>query len=161
MDIFALAMQIEQEGRAYYLQIASRTRNNGLKTILTWLADEENKHYHIFERLKENHTARLQASAILADAKRIFAEMKPEVSDAPLEPKQLDMYQAAQKLEEKSREFYLAQAQGVADASLKDMLLAIAEEEKKHYFLLEHIIVFVSQPQVWLENAEFNHLDEY
>lgn len=35
------------------------------------------------------------------------------------------------------------------------------EEEKKHYFLLDNIIEFVSRPEQWLENAEFYHLEEY
>jgi rubrerythrin len=43
----------------------------------------------------------------------------------------------------------------------KEIFLKLADEEKKHYFLLENIIDFVSRPQKWLENAEFYHLDEY
>lgn len=37
----------------------------------------------------------------------------------------------------------------------------MAGEEKRHFFILENIIDFVSRPQSWLENAEFNKLEEY
>ena len=43
----------------------------------------------------------------------------------------------------------------------KRIFQKLAEEEKKHYFLLENIIQFVSRPETWLENAEFYHLEEY
>ena len=45
--------------------------------------------------------------------------------------------------------------------SLKDILLNIAEDEKKHRFLLKNTVEFLSRPKTWIENAEFNHLDEY
>ena len=28
-------------------------------------------------------------------------------------------------------------------------------------FLLENMLDFISRPQTWLENAEFNHLEDY
>ncbi len=28
-------------------------------------------------------------------------------------------------------------------------------------WLLEHLLQFISRPQTWLENAEFNHLDQH
>ena len=37
----------------------------------------------------------------------------------------------------------------------------LAEEERKHYFLLDNVIDFLFQPQSWLENAEFVHLNDY
>jgi len=43
----------------------------------------------------------------------------------------------------------------------KNLLLKLAEEEKKHIFLLENLVEFVSRPDTWIEDAEFNHLDEY
>ena len=43
----------------------------------------------------------------------------------------------------------------------KKLLLKLAEEEKKHMFLLENLVEFVSRPETWIENAEFNHLVEY
>jgi hypothetical protein len=41
------------------------------------------------------------------------------------------------------------------------LFFLIAEEEKRHEFLLEHVLQFIARPQTWLENAEFNHLDQY
>lgn len=43
----------------------------------------------------------------------------------------------------------------------KKILTKLAEEEKKHLFLLENLVEFISRPETWIENAEFNHLDDY
>jgi len=58
-------------------------------------------------------------------------------------------------------DYYAEKAEEVESESQKEMLLAIAEEEKRHYFLLDNIIEFVARPDTWLENAEFGKLAEY
>jgi len=75
--------------------------------------------------------------------------------------KQVKLYEKAQDIEKKSEDFYRQKAGEVEQQYQREIFLALAEEEKKHYFLLENIIQFVSRPQTWLENAEFYHLDEY
>jgi len=49
----------------------------------------------------------------------------------------------------------------VEQSALKFVLLHIAKDEKKHRFLLENTVEFLSRPNTWIENAEFHHLDEY
>ena len=43
----------------------------------------------------------------------------------------------------------------------KDLFVRIAEEEKKHAFLLENVIDFVTKPDNWLENAEWHNFDQF
>jgi rubrerythrin len=74
---------------------------------------------------------------------------------------QIELYKKAQDIEKKSRDFYLEKAEEVEEDFQKETFRKLAEEEKKHYFLLENVIQFVSRPQTWLENAEFYHLEEY
>jgi rubrerythrin len=74
---------------------------------------------------------------------------------------QLEYYRKAQEIERKSRNFYLQKADEVEDSIQKGIFRNLAEEEKKHFFLLQNIIDFVAMPKDWLENAEWYHLDEY
>lgn len=69
--------------------------------------------------------------------------------------------QLAQDIEERSLDFYLEKANEITEEYQKEIFLRLADEEKKHYFLLENIIEFVSRPETCLENAEFYHLEEY
>lgn len=160
VDILKYAMQMEKDGEEYYRQLAQRTENKGLKSILTMLADEEVKHYKTIEKMK---TERPQPATteILARAKNIFAKIKKSDKGLNFESGQIELYRKAQDIEKKSEQFYREKANKVEGKYQKEMFLQLAEEENKHYFLLENIIQFVSRPQTWVENAEFYHLDEY
>ncbi|MFA5252189.1 MAG: ferritin family protein, partial [Phycisphaerae bacterium] len=74
---------------------------------------------------------------------------------------QIELYRQAMKLEKQSEDFYLDCADKTKDARQKQLFLQLASEEKKHCYLLENIVDFVSRPRSWLENAEFFHLEDY
>ena len=160
MDIFAYAMQMEKDGENYYRQLAGQTGNKGLKTILTMLADEEVKHYKVIAKMKKTKP-RIADSTVLNDAKNIFAKMKESMQQLAPVIDQINLYKKAQDIEKKSQDFYLQKANEVGQRYQKELFLKLGEEEKKHYFLLENIIEFVSRPKIWVENAEFHHLEEY
>ena len=159
-DIFEYAVQMEKDGEYYYRQLAQQTANKGLKTILVMLADEEVKHYNAVEKIRTVRP-RIAETAILTDAKNVFVQIKESGESFDFDLGQIELYKKAQDIEEKSRDFYLEKASQVEEEYQKDIFLRLANEEKKHYFLLENIIEFVSRPKTWLENAEFYHLEEY
>lgn len=161
MDIFDSAMQLEKDGEAYYREIAEKCNNEGLSKILNMLADDEVKHYNIFKSMKESEDYAFTDTEILSEAKNVFAYMKQSMEDFDPNISQVEMYEKAQELEKKSEDFYMEKSEEVKDEKQKDILFKIAREERKHYLLLENIIEFVRKPDVWIENAEFSHLDEY
>ena len=160
VDIFEYAMQMEKEGENYYRRLAQQRANKGLQTILTMLADEEVKHYNAIEKIKiaEPH---MGETTILADAKNVFVQIQESGESFDFDLGQIEFYKKAQDIEKRSRDFYLEKSGQVEEDYQKDLFFRLAEEEKKHYFLLENIIEFVSRPETWLENAEFCHLEEY
>jgi rubrerythrin len=160
MDIFEFAMQMEKDGENYYRQLARKAANKGIKTILTMLADEEVKHYAVLVKIRTQRPG-MAETVILADARSVFQQMKESGEKLELDVGQAELYKQAQKIEERSRDFYLEKSNEVAEDYQKELFLKLAEEEKKHYFLLENIIDFVSRPKQWLENAEWYHLEEY
>ncbi len=160
VDILKYAMQMEKDGENYYHQLAQQTANKGLQTILIMLADDEVKHYNAIEKMQTTE-AHIAETAILTDAKNIFAQIKESGESFDFDIKQTGLYRKAQDIEEASRNFYLEKADEVEEKYQKEIFLRLADEEKKHYFLLENIIEFVSRPETWLENAEFYHLEEY
>jgi rubrerythrin len=160
MNIFEYAMQMEKDGEEYYRQLARQTTNKGLQTILTMLADEEVKHYNVIERMQaaQSHMAE---TTILTDAKNIFVQIKEADESFDFDIKKTELYRKARDIEKDSRDFYTEKANEVTEEYLKKLFLKLAEEERKHYFLLDNIIEFLSKPEYWLENAEFYHLEEY
>lgn len=161
MNIFDCAMEMEKEGEAYYRDLSSRTDNPGFAKILNWLADEEVKHYEIFKAMKTEEIPVIEETNLLKDAKQIFVEISKESEPLKFEASQADLYRRAREIEKKSIDLYMKNSEEVESQQEKEIFVKIAEEEKKHYFLLENIIEFVTRPETWIENAEFNHLDEY
>lgn len=159
-NIFTYAMQMEKEGEDYYNQLARQTANKGMQTILGMLASEEAKHYEAIEKMR-NAGAPLAQTDVLSDAKNVFAQIKESGESFDFDVGQIEFYKKAQDIEQMSIDFYLEKADEVELEYQKELFLRLAEEEKKHYFLLENMIECVSRPQMWLENAEFCHLEEY
>ncbi len=160
MDIFGFAMQMEKDGEAYYREIAEKTGDKGVSTIMNILADEEVRHYQILQEMK-TCAPDLPETKVLSDVKNIFVKMRENNEQPTPDASQIEMYKKAQDLEKKSQEFYEEKSGEVELPAQKELLLKIADEEKRHFFLLENIINFVYRPQSWLENAEFNKLEEY
>jgi rubrerythrin len=159
-NIFEYAMQMEKEGEDYYRQLAQQTGNDGMRSILTMLADEEVKHYNTIEKIKTQQT-QIAESEILTDAKNVFVQIKECGESFDFDINQEELYRKARDIEKKSRDFYMEKANEVTEKYQKELFLKLAVEEKKHYVLLDNIIEFISRPEQWLENAEFFHLEDY
>jgi rubrerythrin len=161
MDIFEFAMQKERLSEDYYRRLATQTDNAGLRSIFSMLADEEAHHYRVVEQMKTKIPDKVCKTDVLSDAKEVFARMREDTRKFDFDAGQIEIYKKAQDIEEENRKFYLQKADEVEDPCQKGIFRKLAEEEKKHYFLLDNIIQFVSRPETWLENAEFYHLEEY
>jgi rubrerythrin len=161
MDIFEFAMEKEKLSEDYYRQLASKANTKGLQTIFSMLADEEAKHFRILQEIRSGIPDEVSDTDVLGEAKQVFARMREGTRKFDFDAGQIEIYKKAQDIEKESRQFYLEKADEAEDHRQKGIFRKLAEEEKKHHFLLENIIQFVSRPETWLENAEFYHLEEY
>ncbi|HAH06315.1 MAG TPA: rubrerythrin [Elusimicrobia bacterium] len=158
-DIFAFAIDAEREGEKLYRSLAARSAHLGIRSIFNSLADDEVKHVEVLRQLQQNITPELAKTAVLRGAKNLFADMAVK-KDFRAAGDELELYQKAFDMERKSRDFYQARADA-AEKGAKDVFSLLAGEESRHMFLIENMIEFISRPGAWLENAEFNHLEEY
>ncbi|MHC4293892.1 MAG: ferritin-like domain-containing protein [Planctomycetota bacterium] len=157
MNIFDYAMQIEKEAEGF----ADKTSNEGFAKIFTMLAEEEIVHFRIVEEMKNEVPVELSESEILTDAKNIFSRISQKKEEFEIETDQVELYKKARGIEQASRDFYLEKAVEVDDAFQKEVFENLADQEQKHYFLLDNIIELVVRPEQWLEDSEWHHLDEY
>ena len=161
MNVFEFAMQMVKDGEAYYRDLASRCQQEGVQKILLMLADDEVGHYNTLKILKEGTNTRISSTQVLREAKNLFQEIKNAENELNFEFSEIELYQKAIEIEKKSEAFYREKANEVEQQEIKEILLSIAEDEKKHWFLLKNTTEFLSRPKTWIENAEFNHLDDY
>ena len=161
MDIFEFAMQMEKDGEEFYRKLAETCNDVGLKNILTMLADEEVDHFRIIEHMskKEGDPDKKQ-SQLLDNVKNIFIQMKDEDKDFDIECSQADSYRKAREIEEKSMNFYTERA-NETEGKQKDLFLQLAEEERKHVYLMDSLVEFVTEPESWLDNAEWHRFDQF
>jgi len=161
MDIFEFALEKEQFAEQYYRVLAQNAPHKGLISIFTMLADEEHGHHEVIMNLQQGVPAKVAETILLTNAKTIFAKMRQSREKFKFGDSQIDTYKKARDIEQDSRSFYRLKAKESDNPVHKAIFNTLAEEENKHYFLLENIIDFVSRPQTWLENAEFHHLEQY
>ena len=153
-------MQMELDGRHFYLDLAKKTNNTGIKSILTMMAESEARHYNIILGMQKNDKIQYSADTeVLTNVKNIFMKMKEE-KDIDVDVSQVEFYKKALEVETDSEKFYLERADEEKDPHRKKIFITLASEEKSHCVLLENIVNFVSQPDTWLENSEWYHVDE-
>ena len=149
MNIFEFAKEKEKFSEHYYRQLAEKTTHKGLKHICSMLAEEESRHLKVVQEM-QNENAQIPAeSHVLKNAKEIFESMRQE------------MFQKARDIEQESKEFYLEKAEEVEDERQKEIFYKLANEEEKHYFIIDNICDFLDRPNWFLENAEMYRFDDY
>ena len=162
MDIFKFAMEKEKLSEDYYRQLSNKTNNKGLSNILTMLAEEERKHFYIVKQMQQQQQPEtMKDTDVLGNAGQIFEKMRQSTEDFNLDITELELYEKARDIEKQAMQFYLEKSNEVTDASQKEILSKLADEERKHFALLQAICDFVAKPQWFLENAEMYRFDDY
>jgi rubrerythrin len=75
--------------------------------------------------------------------------------------KDLDGYRHAMKIEADSVKLYGDMAKKEKRQNMAQLLLKIADEEKRHYNIMENLYDFVLEPQNYLAWGEFSNLKEF
>ena len=165
MSVFEFAMQMEQDGKAFYEKMAENAANASVKKILLQLAQDELKHYMIFKKFSEGDFSGLEelkasGTKVMENAKNVFQQISADQDfDFPGDVR--STWKEAQEVEKKSEDFYRLKADEEANEEIKKTLNIIADEEHKHWALIEHVLQFLDRPKQWLEDAEWNNLDQY
>ena len=160
MDIFEFALQMEQEGMELYLEIAEKSSSVGVKKIFGMLASDEEKHQDVIRKMRKS-SPEVAETEVLSKARNVFAELRDKGDKIDTSEPQADLYRKARDIEARSVKFYTEKAEEEKSPDKERIFTALSKEEKKHLFLLDNLLEFISRPQTWLEDAEFNHLEEY
>jgi rubrerythrin len=163
MNVFEYAMKMEEDGREYYESRAAATKNPALKRIWEQLAADEIKHYEIFRRFRDGEVpkaAEMSAAGttILEGTKTIFEESAQKEDLQVFAGDELAAWEKAKQMEVETEDFYRKHAKEEANSEVSKSLSLLADEERKHVHLIEHVIEFINQPKQWLDDAEWSNL---
>lgn len=162
MNVFDFALRMEQDGKKYYEQLAGQSNVPGLRTIFLRLAADEQKHFETLQRLRSERAqvVPMEESAILDFAQNVFENLLSG-EHVPAFQGDLEGYRHAMKLEADSVELYEEAARREENGEIRSALARIAEEEKKHFAVLENIYDFVNAPNEYLAWREFTNIGEF
>jgi rubrerythrin len=161
MNLFDFAMKMELDGKELYEKFAGQTAHVGLKSIFAALAADEQKHFDIVSSLKSGVESSMAETTALDSAKSVFQGLAKDNTLLGGIRKSLDGYYLAMKIEADSVKLYEDMA-GKEDRTATKMLLQkIAEEEKKHYNIMENLYDLVLSPEIYLAWGEFSNLKEF
>jgi rubrerythrin len=161
MDVYDFALKMELDGKAYYHTLAEKSKLPGLKKIFLRLAEDEQKHYDIFQELKQKGSSDMADTTVLEEAKNVFEDLATDKSALVQLKDDLAGYQHAMKLEADSFRLYEEAASKESDPRIKALVLKIASEEQKHFNILQNIFDFVNAPNQYLAWGEFSNLGEF
>ena len=160
MNIFDFAMKMELDGKTYYEKLAAETSVSGLKSILISLAADEQKHYEIILAIKTGTDLKMADSTVLEKAKNLFEVLMGDKNIVASLSKSLDGYLHARNIEANSVKLYEDMAKQEDNQDTVQLLLRIANEEKKHFNVLDNLYDLVLAPQNFLAWGEFSNLKE-
>jgi rubrerythrin len=162
MDFFEVAKKMELESKSFYLEQAQKAPVAQLAGVFRFLADEEQKHYDLFTALQARSApAPLRDSGILSRAKDAFAGQFEKFAVPDTINDYESTYLKALDKEQHAVAFYTAESQKLTDSRQRGDVVFVIEQEKKHVTFIQALLEFVRRPKEWIENAEFNHLDQY
>ena len=111
--------------------------------------------------MKANTSLPITETPVLANAKAIFSKMRKAAATFAFDISEVDLYRKACDIEAEGKKYYLQKAQEVTDDGQRKVFRQLAEEENKHMMLVQSLSDFVTRPETYLEDAEFNHFDDY
>lgn len=160
MNSLDYAIQMEADGAGYYRDQAKLNAGTTLERIFNMLASEEERHESLLKDIAANVFSTLPASE-LSVKENLFTDlgqMKDEIRDNLT---QLEIYQFARAMEEKSITLYAELLKEAKDEKEKALLMFIEKQEQVHADILDELVVRIGRPEEWVESAEFGPREEY
>ena len=161
MNVFDCAIKMEEEAKLYYEALAAQAEDQELRNLFTMLAAAEQEHKEALVQLQGSVDPQMAQFTVLDRAACLFKpllakrEAMAQLKESP------DGYQMVVAQEEKGVELYRELAAQTKDAGIRQILLKIADEERRHLSIVENIYSFVESPKTFLAWGEFSNLQEY
>jgi rubrerythrin len=162
MDIFEFAMKMEIDGKRYYEEQAAKTKQKELKEILQTLAEEEQRHFNFFKKMRDGETVNAAdeiktSTPTLAKIKNIFIVLGADKTKRTFGEDQQAVWTEALRIEEKAESFYREKAVEEKDENRRRLLIMIAEEEQNHVHMISSVLTYLKFPETFADSAQFKN----
>jgi rubrerythrin len=160
------AIQMEIDGKAYYLKAAGASQNELGKKLMEKLAAEEDNHRQVFEKIYQDISARKgwPDKAFKGDGGRglrtLFAKaIEAGDKDFKAIPGELEAVETAMEMENKTYDFYRDRGAKATYEAEKQFYEELATQEEEHHRVLRDYYEFLKDPAAWFVQKEHPSLD--
>ena len=160
------AIQMEIDGKQFYLKASRGSSNEAGKKLLESLAAEEDIHRQKFEEIFEsirdkNAWPRVDFKPDGGSSLRtLFSRATEQVGKfVRASDSELDAVQTAVGMEGKTYDFYINQSQSTPYTTARDFYEALASQEREHQLILLDYYEYLKNPAGWFTNTEHPLLD--
>lgn len=137
-EVYAIAVRIEENGERFYRRALETGRGGALKDLLEWVAREEERHREWFLQLMtstkgETHEPWVEqlSRELLHGAVDTHAFTLDDIDIESIQS-EMDVIDTALVLEEDSITFYEFLSAFITEPDVRELLLEIIAEERKH-----------------------------
>ncbi len=166
MAALQTAIQMEIDGKAFYLKASRQSSNELGSKLLRSLAAEEDIHrkkfLEIFEAIRNKKAwPRTDFQPDGGSALRtVFATASEKLGASIKAPAtELDSVQTAMAMENKTYDYYKIQEGSATSAAEKDFYEALTAQEREHYLVLLDYYEYLKDPGAWFVKKEHPSLD--
>lgn len=156
-----MAMEIEREGRKFYLDAAERTEDDKGKAMWRSLARQEALHIEYLTNARRTLVEKGQWASFGMEGVRFLSEQEiwrifPETAEGQVEPgaDELAALETGIEMEIKSRDLYEDLAKETKDPQGKDMYEKLARWEENHRQILQAGYDYLKKTGFWLDVQE-------
>lgn len=160
------SIQMEIDGKEYYLKASQASGNELGKTLLETLSREEDSHRLRFETIFKDISGSKDwpASDLQPDGgkglRSIFARATEKLgSGVETVTTELDTVQTAMDMENKTYDFYKRQGETATHQAEKEFYETLAVIEQEHHLILLDYYEYLKDPAAWFVKSEHPSLD--
>jgi len=155
-DAILIAIQMEKDGYAFYTKAAAQTNSNMGRTIFESLADDEQRHLDVFQKMFEDKIGQSEWNDLINSSKKyanipIFPLDIKDASGMDPDSTEIDALRMAMDSEKEAIDYYNNIKENLDDRELKNVIDEIINQEKNHYSLLEKEFNHINSTGYWFE----------
>jgi len=160
-----VAIQMEIDGKEFYLKASRESGNELGKKLLESLASEEDVHRRTFEEIYRalEEKKGWPETDFKPDGDKslrtIFANVIEAGSEMKAQASELDAVKMAMAMENKTYDYYKDQDQTATYDGERDFYQALTAQEREHYLVLLDYYEYLKDPASWFAQKERPSLD--
>lgn len=166
LAVLQTAIQMEIDGKEFYLKAAGESGNELGRKLLQSLAAEEDIHQQKFREIYQAIQGKNTWPATDFQPqggkglRTVFAQATEQIgSDVQAAATELEAVQTAMAMENNSHDYYQEQAGTAGYPAEKEFYQTLAGEEKEHSLILLDYYEFLKNPAGWFVGKEHPSLD--